>query len=82
MEHHGAIAVFISDNLQFDNAESLVDMIHDGTTREVSIPAGFILGSDGYCILLMSLLSFTSEIFSLPQCYFLILDYLFERGFK
>lgn len=69
MEHHGAIAVFISDNLQFDNAESLVDMIHDGTTREVSIPAGFILGSDGYCILLMSLLSFTSEIFSLP-CYF------------
>lgn len=71
MEHHGAIAVFISDNLQFDNAESLVDMIHDGTTREVSIPAGFILGSDGYCILLMSLLSFTSEIFSLPQsCYF------------
>lgn len=71
MEHHGAIAVFISDNLQFDNAESLVDMIHDGTTREVSIPAGFILGSDGYCILLMSLLSLTSEIFSLPQCYFL-----------
>lgn len=70
MEHHGAIAVFISDNLQFENAESLVDMIHDGTTREVSIPAGFILGSDGYCILLMSLLSFTSEIFSLPQCYF------------
>ncbi|XP_058941966.2 protease-associated domain-containing protein 1 [Pocillopora verrucosa] len=50
VEHHGAIAVFISDNLQFDNAESLVDMIHDGTTREVSIPAGFILGSDGYHI--------------------------------
>ncbi|KAL9983420.1 hypothetical protein ACROYT_G005590 [Oculina patagonica] len=50
VESHGAIAVFIADKLQFDNGESLVDMIHDGTTRDVHIPAGFMLGADGYHI--------------------------------
>ncbi|KAJ7336669.1 PA domain [Desmophyllum pertusum] len=50
VESHGAIAVFISDRLQFDNGESLVDMVHDGTARDVRIPAGFMLGSDGYHI--------------------------------
>jgi len=49
VESHGAIAVFISDN-HVDNGESLVDMIHDGTERDVHIPAGFMLGSDGYHI--------------------------------
>ena len=47
VESHGAIAVFIADKLQFDNADPLVDMVHDGTARDVHIPAGFILGSDG-----------------------------------
>lgn len=46
VESHGAIAVFISDN-QPDNGEKLVDMVHDGTDRDVHIPAGFMLGSDG-----------------------------------
>lgn len=47
VESHGAIAVFIADKLQFVNGEPLVDMIHDGTARDVHIPAGFMLGSDG-----------------------------------
>ena len=46
VESHGAIAVFISDN-QPDNGETLVEMVHDGTDRDVHIPAGFMLGSDG-----------------------------------
>ena len=48
VESHGAIAVFITDKLQYVNGEPLVDMIHDGTARDVHIPAGFMLGSDGY----------------------------------
>ena len=47
VESHGAIAVFITDKLQYVNGEPLVDMIHDGTARDVHIPAGFMLGSDG-----------------------------------
>ena len=47
VESHGAIAVFIADKLLFDSTEPLVDMIHDGTARNVHIPAGFMLGSDG-----------------------------------
>lgn len=47
VESHGAIAVFIADKLQYINGEPLVDMIHDGTARDVHIPAGFMLGSDG-----------------------------------
>jgi len=50
VESHGAIAVFIADKLQYINGEPLVDMIHDGTARDVHIPAGFMLGSDGYHI--------------------------------
>ena len=56
VESHGAIAVFIADKLQYINGEPLVDMIHDGTTRDVHIPAGFMLGSDGWeikCTLLL-----------------------------
>lgn len=49
VENHGAIAVFIADN-HHDNGEALVDMVHDGTERDVHIPAGFMLGSDGYHI--------------------------------
>ena len=47
VESHGAIAVFIADKLQYINGDPLVDMIHDGTMRDVHIPAGFMLGSDG-----------------------------------
>ena len=47
VENHGAIAVFIADN-HHDNGEALVDMVHDGTKRDVHIPAGFMLGSDGW----------------------------------
>ena len=46
MEMAGAVAVLIADN-ESENAQSLVDMVQDGTGREVHIPAGFLLGSDG-----------------------------------
>ena len=46
VEDHGAIAVFIADD-QLDNMDTLVEMAHDGTQRDVHIPAGFMLGSDG-----------------------------------
>lgn len=49
VEDHGAIAVFIADD-QLDNMDTLVEMAHDGTQRDVHIPAGFMLGSDGYHI--------------------------------
>ncbi|XP_031563005.1 protease-associated domain-containing protein 1-like [Actinia tenebrosa] len=49
VEQFGAVAVFVADNVN-DNADAMVDMVHDGTSREVHIPAGFLLGTDGYHI--------------------------------
>ncbi|KAK3727030.1 hypothetical protein QZH41_012544 [Actinostola sp. cb2023] len=48
-EQSGAVAVFIADNAP-DNADAMVDMVHDGTERVVQIPVGYLLGSDGYHI--------------------------------
>ena len=45
-EQSGAVAVFIADNSP-DNADAMVDMVHDGTERVVHIPVGYLLGSDG-----------------------------------
>lgn len=45
-ETYGALAVFIADS-EPNNVDTLLDMVHDGTQRDVHIPAGFMLGSDG-----------------------------------
>ncbi|EDO39826.1 predicted protein [Nematostella vectensis] len=49
VEQFGAVAVLIADNAA-DNVNTMLDMVQDGTGRDVHIPAGFILGSDGYYI--------------------------------
>ena len=46
MEQNGGVAILISDN-KAENAANLVDMIKDDTGRDVHIPAGFLLGTDG-----------------------------------
>ncbi|XP_015770673.1 PREDICTED: protease-associated domain-containing protein 1-like [Acropora digitifera] len=48
-ETYGALAVFIADS-EPNNVDTLLDMVHDGTQRDVHIPAGFMLGSDGFHI--------------------------------
>ncbi|CAG0914314.1 unnamed protein product [Notodromas monacha] len=49
-ERAGALGVIIMD----DNAEDddiFIDMVDDGTSRDVNIPAGFLLGRNGFAIL-------------------------------
>lgn len=45
----GAVAVVITDQDEA-NDQGIVDMIQDGTERDVSIPALYLLGKDGYMI--------------------------------
>ena len=42
----GAVAVIVRDN-DVENAQSMIDMIDDGTGRSVNIAAFFMLGKDG-----------------------------------
>ena len=46
VQRHGGIAVLIADNKP-ENAADLVDMVKDETGRDIHIPAGFLLGTDG-----------------------------------
>jgi len=46
-ERFGAKAVIISDN-NYEDVTQWIDMIGDGTDRQVRIPAYFMLGKDGY----------------------------------
>ncbi|ESP00438.1 hypothetical protein LOTGIDRAFT_238546 [Lottia gigantea] len=48
-EKAGAVAVIIADN-DHENNEALIDMVHDETKREISIPSSFLLGKDGAMI--------------------------------
>lgn len=45
-ENAGAIAVIIADNDPLN--EMLIDMVADGTDREVNIPAVYLPWKDGY----------------------------------
>ena len=45
-EQHGAVAIIIADNDE-DNESHWIDMIGDETERDVTIPAMFLLGTDG-----------------------------------
>ncbi|XP_065827474.1 protease-associated domain-containing protein 1-like isoform X2 [Oscarella lobularis] len=45
-EQHGAVAIIIADNDE-DNESYWIDMIGDETERDVTIPAMFLLGTDG-----------------------------------
>ncbi|XP_062518157.1 protease-associated domain-containing protein 1-like [Corticium candelabrum] len=45
-EEHGAVAVIIADS-NTKNIGNWIDMVHDYTERGVTIPALFLLGSDG-----------------------------------
>ena len=46
-ENAGAVAVLITDN-DTQNDEAQIQMVQDGTEREVQIPSLFLLGKDGY----------------------------------
>ncbi|XP_052706925.1 PRADC1-like protein isoform X1 [Crassostrea angulata] len=48
-ENAGAVAVLITDN-DAQNDEAQIQMVQDGTEREVQIPSLFLLGKDGYMI--------------------------------
>ncbi|XP_022336700.1 protease-associated domain-containing protein 1-like [Crassostrea virginica] len=48
-ENAGAVAVLITDN-DTQNDEAQIQMVQDGTEREVQIPSLFLLGKDGYMI--------------------------------
>ncbi|XP_061171355.1 protease-associated domain-containing protein 1-like [Saccostrea echinata] len=48
-ENSGAVAVLITDN-DAENDEAQIQMVQDGTEREVHIPSLFLLGKDGYMI--------------------------------
>lgn len=48
-EQAGAIAIIITDQDE-ENDSGSVDMIQDGTERDVTIPALYLLGKDGYMI--------------------------------
>lgn len=45
-ENAGAVAVLITDN-DAQNDEAQIQMVQDGTEREVQIPSLFLLGKDG-----------------------------------
>ena len=46
MSEAGAVAVIVRDN-DVENAQSMIDIIDDGTGRSVNIAAFFMLGKDG-----------------------------------
>ncbi|KAH7973003.1 hypothetical protein HPB52_020145 [Rhipicephalus sanguineus] len=49
VRRQGALALIVADSDPF-NADRYVDMRDDGTRRNCSIPAAFLLGRDGYMI--------------------------------
>ena len=48
-EQAGAVAIIITDQDE-ENDMGNVDMIQDGTERDVSIPALYLLGKDGLVV--------------------------------
>ncbi|KAL0269090.1 UNVERIFIED_CONTAM: hypothetical protein PYX00_006927 [Menopon gallinae] len=49
VEKAGALAIIVSD-YDKDNDDLYIEMIDDNTFRQVNIPAGFLLGKNGYII--------------------------------
>jgi hypothetical protein len=45
-ERAGAVAVIVMDE-DDENEEIFIDMVVDGTKRDVTIPAGFLVGRNG-----------------------------------
>ena len=45
-ERAGAVAVIVMDE-DDGNEEIFIDMVVDGTKRDVNIPAGFLVGKNG-----------------------------------
>ena len=45
-ERAGALAVIITDN-DISNTDNQIDMVQDGTDRDIAIPSLFLLGKDG-----------------------------------
>lgn len=52
MEKYGAIAAFITDaDPESSESEHYIEMIHDNSSLDSSIPAGYLLGRNGQMIL-------------------------------
>lgn len=49
-ERAHAIGVIITDTKYNSNEDYLIEMVHDNTSRDTNIPAGYLLGRDGRVI--------------------------------
>lgn len=50
-EAGGAIGVIITDTQSDLNDDFFIEMVHDNSSREVDIPAGYLLGRNGRMII-------------------------------
>lgn len=49
-EEAGAIGVIITDTQNHLNTDYFIEMVHDNTSRDTNIPAGYLLGRNGKMI--------------------------------